>query len=638
MPLNKFGTYRDQLAFTGATAADRQKKIDDLIGRQILVGDSRRWRPRWFDGRFLAASDLQAEQNYFLIRQADLGRAGGSGVIEGLLVSEVVEGGGLERLRIAAGSGVTDNGELIVLPEALLIDPANVPQLQRLDAAFGLQVIPNEPGRTRTGLYILALRPVEWTANPVGAYPTSLTGKRTVQDGTIVEGCAVSLIPYPDTGQEETWQRRRARVAREIFVEGRDRGFDSGVLPLAMVALRGNFIEWVDPFLVRRETGAERPAGMDFGFGARALREAHLLQYQRHFGDALDLESGKSFLASEHFDVLPPVGQLPAAAIDPDRLTQRFFPAGIEVDLSFLPEDELPALIEESLLLPPLDLTAGFEALSGTGVIVLVPLTRALFLANRDSLPNWDADLPRLRPGFDEIKAASTPKELLLRQFQRPAAEPEPGSEESAWRKLLQEAIKNAATPSPTESPFWYVRRRHLPIASNVAGTAVDATPDAQGNPQKLAKMAEEDSELAENFRVLGEVDAPEVGSLVRRLSERRFLDNPALLKSVVSRAAGKKGKRPKPEDVIAALAVTADPKLGEGLARIEHEDPKLATSLAKGPMSKSGTLAEVDKLARDVPAAGFKGFTKELTKVIRVRNKLPGGLAGLRSKHLPKS
>jgi hypothetical protein len=635
MALNTFGTYRDQLAFTGLTAAERQNEVDDLIGRQVLVGDPRRWRPRWFDGRFLAASDLQAEQNYFLIRQADLGRAGGSGVIEGLLVSEATEGG-LERLRITAGSGVTDNGELIVLPEALLVDPANVPQLQRLDAAFGLQVIPNEPGRTRTGLYILALRPVEWTANPVGAYPTSLTGARTVQDGTIIEGLAVSLIPYPDTGQEETWQRRRARVAREIFVEGRDRGFDSGVLPLAMVALRGNFIEWVDPFLVRRETGAERPAGMDFGFGARALREAHLLQYQRHFADALDLQSGKSFLASEHFDVLPPVGQLPAAAIDPDRLTQRFFPAGIEVDLSFLPEDELPALIEESLLLPPLDLTAGFEALSGTGVIVLVPLTRAVFLANRGSLPNWDAELPRLRAGFDEMKAASTPKELLIRQFQQPAAEPAPGSEEAAWRDLLRQAIDNAATPSPTESPFWFVRRRHLPIASNVAGTPVDASPDAVANPIMLARLTEEDDELAENFRVLGRVDAPEVNSLMRRLSERRFLDNPALLKSVVSRAAGDKGKPPRPEDAIVALAVTADPKLGEGLARIERENPKLATSLAKEPMSRTGSLAEVDKLARKVPEKEFEDFTKELTKVIRTRDKLPAGLAGLRTKHIP--
>ena len=40
-------------------------------------------------------------------------------------------------------------------------------------------------------------------------------------------------------------------------------------------------------------------------------------------------------------DALPPVGQFPAGSLDADRLTQRFFPAGIEVELSFVPEDEL---------------------------------------------------------------------------------------------------------------------------------------------------------------------------------------------------------------------------------------------------------------------------------------------------------
>ena len=39
------------------------------------VLDSRRTRPLWFDGRFLAARDLEREQNYYLQRQADLARA-----------------------------------------------------------------------------------------------------------------------------------------------------------------------------------------------------------------------------------------------------------------------------------------------------------------------------------------------------------------------------------------------------------------------------------------------------------------------------------------------------------------------------------------------------------------------------------
>ncbi len=95
-----------------------------------------------------------------------------------------------------------------------------------------------------------------------------------------------------------------------------------------MVALRGNFIEWVDPFMVRRETGAERPAGMDFGFGARALREAHLLQYQRHLADALERESEQPFPATSYLDALPPVGQFPAGDDRPRPAHAAFFPAG----------------------------------------------------------------------------------------------------------------------------------------------------------------------------------------------------------------------------------------------------------------------------------------------------------------------
>jgi len=132
MPLNAQGASREQLI--ELAAADR----DRLINQDILVGDPRRWRPRWFDGRFLSASDLQGEQNYFLTRQADLGRAGGSGVIEGLMVSEVSDvTTGIDRLRIEAGAGVSDAGELTVLFEQLTVNPAEVPEMERLDAAFG---------------------------------------------------------------------------------------------------------------------------------------------------------------------------------------------------------------------------------------------------------------------------------------------------------------------------------------------------------------------------------------------------------------------------------------------------------------------------------------------------------------------
>jgi hypothetical protein len=606
----------------GLAAADREQ----LINQEVLVGDPRRFRPRWFDGRFLAASDLQSEQNYFLIRQADLGRAGGRGIVDGLMVSEAADPvGGLERLRIEPGQGVTDTGELVVLFETVTVSPADVPEIQRLDAAFGLQMIPNEPGRTRTGLYVLALRPVEWTANPIGAYPTSLTGTRTVEDSTIVEGVAVSLIPYPEQTTEETWSRRRAHAAREIFVEGRDRGLASGVLPIAMVALRGNLIEWVDPFMVRRETGAERPAGLDFGFGARSLREAHLLQYQRHLANALDASNDEPFLATSYFDALPPVGQFPSATIDPDRLTHRFFPPGIDVELSFIPEDELAAVIEESLLIPPLDLTVGLDGLAGTGVIVLVPLSRQEFTANRAALPNWDAELPRIRPAFLEIKARATPRELLLSRLFRPTAFPAPPAEEEPWRQLLRNARNQRL--------LWYVRRRHLPIPSNVAGTPVSADSALVRDTGRFFEVIAGDPVLTERFDTLRRLESPEVAVLTRRLTETRLVENPTLLRSMLIRATGTEGTAPSVESVVTALAPATDPALGSGLALLAEESGALARSLNSDRVVESGTLADVDRLAREVPPERLPELATELRTAVRSGEDITANLAELRTR-----
>ena len=623
MPLNALGSNRDQLI--DLAVSDREH----LINQEVLVGDPRRWRPRWFDGRFLAASDLQAEQNYFLIRQADVGRAGGSGVIDGFMVSVVTDPPtGTSRLRVEAGQGVTDTGELVVLFDPLTLNPADVPELQRLDAAFGLQVIPNEPGRTRTGLYVLALRPVEWTANPIGAYPTSLTGTRTIEDGTIVEGVAVSLIPYPGQTTEETSNRQRARVAREIFVEGRDRGLVSGVLPLAMVALRGNLIDWVDPFLVRRETGAERPAGMDFGFGNRGLRESHLLQYQRHLADALDANTDRPFAATAYLDALPPVGQFPSGTIDARTLTQRFFPAGIEVELAFVAEDELPAIIEESLLLPPIDLTVGLEGLTGTGVIVLVTLSRADFATRRTTLPNWDAELPRLRPVFTEIKALATPRDLLLSRFFRPGLVIAPAPPEDPWRDLLQGAL--------TSPLLWFVRRRHLPIVANVAGTAVAADSRTVSNPRRLTDLVATDAVLGSRLDALRTLAAPEVNLLTRRLADANIVDNPALLRSMVARAAGPEGTTPTAATAVTALAPATDPALGEGLALLAEASPALTRTLNTDRVVETGTLADIDRLARDVPAETLPTLATELRTAVRTEETLPDSLVTLRSRLVP--
>src|SRR5947207_14844555 len=62
------------------------ERLLDQPQSSTVVIDSRRRRPLYFDGRFLAARDLTRDQEYFVTLQADLSRVGGWGVVDGLVV------------------------------------------------------------------------------------------------------------------------------------------------------------------------------------------------------------------------------------------------------------------------------------------------------------------------------------------------------------------------------------------------------------------------------------------------------------------------------------------------------------------------------------------------------------------------
>ncbi|HRI13141.1 MAG TPA: hypothetical protein PLX89_09050 [Verrucomicrobiota bacterium] len=593
MSIELLESNREQLTF------ERIQKRDELIAKNILVTDPRRQRPLWFDGRFLAASDLRNEQNYFLLRQSDLGRAGGEGVVEGLLVKEGdKDANGAEALIIDPGFGYTDTGELVAIGASLSVVPSDVPKAQQVDAAFGLEVIPNDSGRTRTGLFVLALRPVEWTANSIAAYPTSLNGQRHVEDADIIEAAAVSLIPWPDEAGELSWARRRSRAARDIFVGQRERGLTTGTLPLALVALRGNLIEWVDPFLVRRELGADRREGLDFGFGSRPLREAHLLQYERQLGEILTTNPSAAFAATAQFDALPPAGRIPSGSVNAATLTQQYFPRGIETFVSFVPEDELPALFEESFLLPPIDLQLPEKSLLGISVLILAPLKRSEFVNRRRALAGktW-----RLAFAGPDSKVEATPFELLFaRTAAITAAESKlvsasgiaDAAAEREWRALLAQAS--------SVGNLWYVRRRHLPIDANVAGTPVDATPAEAGVPEELvAVLADEEGKpLADAIAALSAQDAREVDGLLARLASPKLLANDQLLlRGILGQFVGRTAEQITVFEALQGLAPVTDEAFGSGFLLVGGAGgAELAKAYAATPF-----FVKADTLLREV-------------------------------------
>src|SRR6188768_3820741 len=115
------------MSLTDGAARERiaAQDLAALRGAGVLIEDPRRERPRYFDGRFLAARDLVRDQQYFLTRESDLGRAAGSGVANGL---EVAPGDTLHSLRIGEGQGITGAGELVLLPRELTVNLADIPQ------------------------------------------------------------------------------------------------------------------------------------------------------------------------------------------------------------------------------------------------------------------------------------------------------------------------------------------------------------------------------------------------------------------------------------------------------------------------------------------------------------------------------
>lgn len=499
-------------------------EIEDRFVQEPLVLDGLRRRPRYFDGKFLTGADLTRDQDYVRQRQADMARAGGAGVIKGLQVEERAIDRG-ETLRIEPGIGVTGAGDLVMVTKRRQIPLLDLPTSRQLDAALGLADEPRVPLGRRSGLFILALRPVEFTANPIAAYPRSITGRRTVEDGDIIEASAITLIPYPDLAGASDLEDARRQVARAIFAAS-GQAMPKDALPLAMLAIDRGTVRWVDTAMVRRETGLDSGLHVGISKRSRALAEAFLTQHANHLADVLEEAGarglGADFPASTFFALLPPAGQLPVPAIRADDFgfIQSYFPPAIQADLAFVPSDEIPTLVEESLTLPPIDLTAKAEELAGTGITICVPVDRTRFRRIRttlhgDRLPLGETAAAGGASGFGLIS------EMLERRSRIAQLSGGNGTSDKlgelrllAWKAALAEAI--SALPSgPGGIPLvWYVRRRSIALQPEVEKAAVELS----GDDVTLNAMVNESVERLKLSKRLAKINGDATPQAVARL------------------------------------------------------------------------------------------------------------------------
>ena len=577
------------------------KEYQELEAKGVVASDDRRRRPLWFDGRFLDAAALNSEQNYILGRQADIARVAGIGVVAGLFVSRNES---LARsVTVQQGHGITPAGELVMISEDLEIDLADVPEIQKLDASFGLSELPKQSAINRSGLYILALRPVEFTGNPIASYPTSINSARSVEDGQIIEATAVTLIPYPDQGARVELGQRRKLVAREVFVDGSQLGQPEGVLPLAMVALSMGVIQWLDMFMVRREVGALDHDVFGLGLSPRALREAYLRQYYDHLAEVLSRNSSAAhFAAADQFAALPAAGPMPVSAINTADFSQSFFPAEMDVDLSIIAEDELPAWIEDSYTLPPVDLTLEPEFQESTSILIVIPVSRSKLRQLSLSLKSLRRDVVAAAPGLVSRRKPITALQLLGQRRITDAATSTAEPDQTAWKQLLQGV-----------ELLWYVRRRNLNYKEEVSAQSVSI----------LREEASIEASISERFKTLGLTTL--MGNIKRRgttTAEAEIMNmfsSPVLLggSSIAVKAALNEIDNLDTVDRASVLTVTerfsAD-AFGTGMSRLEKASPELASSKKKlDLLAGTGKLPELDEVARSLKPNEFDKFSKQL-------------------------
>jgi len=549
----------------------------------LLVEESHRVRPRYFDGKFLAARDLTRDQAYFLARQSGFARALGSGVVEGL---QVRAGTVASDLEVSPGFGYTSAGELVSLSRTVRVSLAQLFRLQTLAAQLGTLRRIGPPLRNRTGVFVLGLRALEFSANPVAAYPTSLDGPRHVEEGDIVEASALTLTHWVDAPPEGL-DVQRGSLARDAFVTQSLPDLPAEMLPLAIIAIAGDDIRWVDMHLVRRAAGQAHSDVLGFGFAPRLQREAHLAQYTQHLAEIMARAGSGRPNAAQFFSALPAAGPMPAAALNPQDFSQSWFPPGVNAELMLVPEDEIVALVEESLLLPPIDLGLSAAQQESTAVAILVPvpreaLARAAARLRQQLQRAVAASALRLsakRLPLDAIRLLAGTRLALPLPIPAPTVDPV----DAVWAELLS-----------AQAMLWYSRRRNLSLRPEIDGTMVAVVAADDGNLEEVVRSRFDAASLERVDRVLANANVVSRAELSKLLASPK-LASPLLAEATLA-ALEDKGSITSADVAEVAEKVTA-PGVGEGLARLVEARPELRTDPAlAAKLAGNNRLLELDR------------------------------------------
>jgi hypothetical protein len=308
-----------------------------FVGTSFLDGLQ---TPHYFNGRLLAAEDLQADQAAKLARQAWLGQACGYGVVDGLLVSHATA----TSVRVSAGLGLNRQGQVLRLPDPIILPltPQPATPSTPIDDAGRFANCNFSPagqsGSVAAGAYLLTAIPASrldglapLKASAGSSSPGGCTSKWEV-DG--LQFKAIRLTGFKDQDAGVTADNRRnllahwcfgslalQQLARDPFhfadtYTGLDQVDPADLTPcdlaLAVFYWTGSALGFVDLWAARRRL--IRSGALDSWSGLISDKrvaegQARFLQFQAQL-EALRAR-GAGLQATTAFRFLPPAGFLP---------------------------------------------------------------------------------------------------------------------------------------------------------------------------------------------------------------------------------------------------------------------------------------------------------------------------------------
>ena len=367
----------------------------DSYDLQSAINSSGLPRVFFFNGRLLSAGDLRTEQA--ARRHADLwlGQGSGDGVVYGLEVSEAsAPGASNPVLAIKAGLAINRAGQALKLECDAQIALSSQPQAtgETGSGCFGACAATNSDKlySASSGLYLICIAPAESRSGTVATSGLSGQGgacNTDVVTDTVMFRRITLDNELRDLQQNETdLQRLRSAIAWRCFgIDGQrqlaanpfglapanvdladtlrnSKAINDCDVPLALVYWTGSGLQFVDNWCVRRAPTPRRNSRDVFSLWAseRPWNQGEALwqQFQAQLAQ-IPLPQQAAFVARQQLRYLPAAGVVPIAEQSGENgfVASQFF-AGLDTGNALqLDAEWLPGLLQQSFLLPPLDLT-----------------------------------------------------------------------------------------------------------------------------------------------------------------------------------------------------------------------------------------------------------------------------------------